>query len=129
MSIQIFRRPSLKESEFGIVEAVRFEDSGPVDLIRDKDTKGHVHQKEVNSIVVSAIIFVTVVAVFSVISTIISNYFVDKTASDPRAKNTKLDILKTRITNQNLLLSNLIFASFVILCCFLFIPLLLKGTS
>lgn len=104
----VLSRPTgLEEAEYDIVEPV---------LLSKKIKK---YSKDVILITISAIVFVTVVAVYAVFSTIITNYYTER-----RAKESKKQ--KTKDKNSDTLISNLIFAIFTILSAIILVPLLLS---
>jgi ABC-type Fe3+ transport system permease subunit len=61
-------------------------------------------------IVLSAIIFVTVVAIYDVIRNLINNYYSALALRDPRSGNSAQDIESALIANYNTLVSSAVFA-------------------
>lgn len=62
-------------------------------------------------IIISAFIFISIIAIFDVIRNVISNYYAEKTLNDPKINNTKEDIERAEIANQNALWSSIVFAA------------------
>ena len=83
--------------------------------------------REINTtilIIISAIIFISVVALYDILRNYITNKYATKALEDPRSENTKTDIAKTEIANLNGLYSSICFALIVILSAIILIPLL-----
>jgi len=80
------------------------------------------YSKTILLVVISAVIFVTAVAIYDVFRSWITNYFARKTLEDPREKNASDDIRKTEIANHNTYLSNVTFAVFTLLIAAIAIP-------
>jgi hypothetical protein len=62
-------------------------------------------------IIISAFIFITVIAIFDVIRNIINNYYAHRALTDPNSNNTQEDIERAEIANQNGLWSSIVFAT------------------
>jgi len=77
-------------------------------------------------IVISALIFITVVAVFDVVRNAINNYYAKKALKDPRSNNTKRDIERAVIANKNNFYSSVTFAFITLFISIILIPLLFK---
>lgn len=122
MVAPLFDQIRLGESKFGIEEAVRFEGSGRIDKPK-REREAHTYSKDIVLIIISAVVFVTVVAVYSVFSTIITNYWSEKAA---RKFSDKKELAKLRLNNKNSLYANLIFAVFAILLGIILVPYLLS---
>jgi len=67
-------------------------------------------QRMILAIIISAVIFVTVVAIYSIIRNIITNYYTKKAITDPKAKLTPEVIETTLIYNKYGLVSSIVFA-------------------
>lgn len=62
------------------------------------------------TIIISAIIFVTIVSIFDVFRNAINNYYAKKALLDPKSGNTQQEIDSTLIANHEGLISSIIFA-------------------
>jgi hypothetical protein len=76
-------------------------------------------------IIISAIIFVTVIAVYDVIKGALNNYFSNLALIDPNSKNTEEDINRTNIADYYALMATIIFTIVAIIFAIIAIPLLL----
>jgi hypothetical protein len=76
-------------------------------------------------IVISAIIFVTVVAIYDIFRSMSYNYYANLSLLNPESNNTLEDIQRTLIVNQGSLKANITFAIFCIVLALALIPLLL----
>jgi hypothetical protein len=65
-------------------------------------------------IIISAIIFVTVVAIYDLIRTAIDNYFANQALIDPNSHNTPDEIEAAQIANQNVFVASVVFAGITI---------------
>ncbi len=72
-------------------------------------------------IVISAILFITVIALYDVVRSAITIYFADKALTDPLSGNTPQQIRQTKISNENTFYSSVIFA----LICIITAPILI----
>src|SRR5581483_762719 len=61
-------------------------------------------------IVISALIFITIVAIFDVIRNYIINYYARLALTDPNSHNTEEDIVRTLIINRDSFISSGVFA-------------------
>ncbi len=76
------------------------------------------------TIIISALIFISIIAVFDVIKKIITNYYAEKTLKDPNLNNDTLNINRTFVANQQSLNSNIIFCLLSIFITFTLVPFL-----
>lgn len=76
-------------------------------------------------VIISAIIFVTVVSIYDIIRALITNYYAKKTLEDPVSNNTTEDIERTLLANNNAFYASFVFAGICVLTAVIFIPLLL----
>jgi hypothetical protein len=106
-----------------------------MDLIKGRDTlyeqsiHGPAKEKEIRAhtliiIIISAVIFVTVIAIYDVVRSSITAYYANLTLKDPDSNNSKQDIIKTHIANNNSLKATIWFASFAGASALVSIPLL-----
>jgi len=75
-------------------------------------------------IIISAIIFVTFVAIYDFIKGLINNYYSKKSLNDPNSYNTSEDIQRTIIANEHSLMSNFIFVLVCIIIAVILVPIL-----
>lgn len=76
-------------------------------------------------VVMSAIIFVTVIGIYDVIRGGINNYFADIALTDPNSHNSPDDIERTNIANTNALWASMVFAGVAIILAIIFIAFIL----
>lgn len=76
-------------------------------------------------IIISAIIFVTVIAIYDVFRNLISNHYASIALNDPDSDNTPEDIERTQIANQQALVASIIFAIFCIITAIILIFILI----
>jgi len=91
--------------------------------IKEEDSKRYSHT--IIIIVISAIIFVTVVAIYDVLRNYINNYYASRALRDPLSTNTVQDISRTETANRSNFVSSLIFALVCVLVALVLIPLLI----
>ena len=77
-------------------------------------------------IIISAIIFIAIVAVYDVIRNIINNYYAERALRDPKSTNTLQEIDNTLIGNYQGLIASIIFAVFSIIVAVILVYVLLK---
>jgi len=75
-------------------------------------------------VIISAIIFVTVIAIYDVIRSIIDNHYAHLALIDKNSHNTPEDIERTQIANENALWAHIVFASICIVSAIILICLL-----
>lgn len=66
-------------------------------------------------IIVSALIFITVISLFDIARNLIHNKYAKRALTDPRTKLTKTDITNTLIANHDGLLASIAFSTFCII--------------
>ena len=76
-------------------------------------------------IVISAIIFVTVIAIYDVLRIIITNFYAKAALTDPKAQVTPTDLTRTLIANYESFLATLVFALIAIFLALILIPILI----
>ena len=79
-------------------------------------------------IIISAIIFVTVVAAYDVIKTIIANYYAREALINPKSHNSKNDINRTIIANQNALIAAIVFSLVCVASVIIATPLIISNS-
>lgn len=108
----------------GAVEPGKFFDVRNEDVrndIRSEDLYAkHIHNRDQSStknitktiivIIISAIIFVTVISLYDILRNGLNNYYANIALHDPNSHNTPEDIERTEIANQNQLWSSIIFS-------------------
>ena len=77
-------------------------------------------------ILISAIIFVTVISIYDVFRNIINNYFAKLALIDPQANNRKEEIQRTIIANEDAFKSSVVFSLFCIITGLIIIWILVK---
>lgn len=127
----------LNNSLLGVADPVKF-----TDPLRPENTEllaRHVHDRTdtgskqemikytILIIVISAIIFVTVVASYDVIKTIIANYYARAALINPKSHNKQNDINRTIIANQNSLISASVFALICIASTIIATPIIISN--
>jgi len=124
MSFLPISTKNLQESLLGIGDPTKLLESRRDDLM-----SRHIHGPRESSgaillVVISAIIFITTVAVFDIIKGSINNYYSKISLTDPNSNNTNKDIQRTLIANRGSLASNFIFAMICIIIAIVIIPIL-----
>ncbi len=77
-------------------------------------------------IIISALIFVTIIAIYDVIRNAINNYYAAISLDDPNSHNNPQDIERTKIANQNALWSSMVFAAICIVSAFILIVIFIQ---
>jgi hypothetical protein len=134
----MFFRPLKFESDksalLGAADAIKF-----VDVYRD-DIDRSLYEKRIHSpeekrasmkytiivIIISAIIFVTIISIYDIFRNIISNHYAEIALEDPNADNKSHDIKSTLIANRNALTSSIMFSLFCIITGTITIYILIK---
>jgi hypothetical protein len=80
-------------------------------------------------VIISAIIFVTIVAIYDVLRNAINNYYSKIALADPKAKNKKQVIDSTLIANKQALISSIVFATVCIITAIILVPILAKQSK
>lgn len=75
-------------------------------------------------VIISAILFVAVIALYDVLRNLTVNYFADRALRDPRSNNTQQDIESTNVANENTLLASIVFALICVVTAIFFITYL-----
>ena len=128
MTFQPLKEGSLSTSLLGIVDQSKF-----TDISRNDDSyQGATHNPQSRDlkytilvIVISAVIFVTIVSIYEVIRTIIKNYYAKIALTDPMSNNKQKDIDRTIISNYDALKSSFFFALFCLVTGIILIWILL----
>jgi|SRR6516164_2747274 hypothetical protein len=112
---------SLNDSLLGSGTLTNFEilNERPIHL---SPTKQHNHL--ISIIILSAILFVTIVALYDVIRVLITNYYASIALLDPKSHNTLKDIDKTIVANNDRLQATFIFALICLIIALIFIPII-----
>ena len=76
-------------------------------------------------ILISAVIFVTAVALYEVIRVYIGNYYANTALNDPESSNTLQDITRIRVANQATFTSTVIFAFICLISALILVPILI----
>lgn len=76
-------------------------------------------------VIITAIIFVTVVALYDLLRNSLNTYFANKALMDPNSHNTPEDIERTQIANLNELWSSIVFAAICLVLAVILILVLL----
>jgi ABC-type Fe3+ transport system permease subunit len=76
-------------------------------------------------VILSAIIFVTVIAIYDVLRNAINNYYANIALNDTNSHNTPEDIQRTTIANENALWSSMIFATVCIITAIILILIII----
>lgn len=102
----------------------RYEDDvSPVEELAERRPKTHGSPRDnpksieytIFIIIISAFIFISVIAIFDVLRNAINNFFADRSLRDPNSNNTPEDIERTEIANKNALESSIVFAAIAVL--------------
>lgn len=109
-----------------LIDVSRLETDDDIDDIRlhgfdvDKNKKNNHQQKDrtlkysILIVIISAIIFVTIISIYDVLRLVLNNYFAKKALDDPNSNNDPKDVERTLIANRNQLYSNLTFSGLCI---------------
>lgn len=89
-------------------------------------THGESINKLILTVIISAIIFVTFVALYDVLKNYINNHYARIALEDPRAENSEHDIIKTEIANQESLISSMVFAGVCIVIAVISLYFIIK---
>lgn len=120
-------------SLYGMADPARFFDSNRLESRNDLYEQ-KIHSNENNSrsiiytliiIIISAIIFVTIISLFDVIRGYITNYYANQALIDPISQNTPIDITRTNLANQENQTANITFFIVCIVISIFIIPMLL----
>ena len=132
--VQPFNRSISEISLFGIANPVIDEDPIQEDIdegLYEREVRGRV-PREINSvrrtiiiILVSAVIFVTVVSIYDVFRLFIDNDFARRALFDPRSHNESDVIDRALVANEGLTQASIFFMFFCLVVAVTIIPLLL----
>jgi hypothetical protein len=126
MSFQPLKEGSLSTSLFGFSDVSKFSDISREENLFDKRIHGLQEKQSKISytliiIIVSAIIFVTIVSIYEVIRTVIKNYYAKIALTDPMSNNKQ-----TIVSNYDALKANFYFSLFCVVTGIVLIWILLK---
>src|SRR5581483_11434818 len=76
-------------------------------------------------VIISAILFVTVIAIYDVARNAISNYYAAQALRNPDSHNTPTEIEAALIANQQALIASGVFAAVCVLLALIIVPLLI----
>ena len=129
---------SLSESLLGVGDPVKF-DTGLRDIRADKDYfERNVKVRREDSpkgwstvilVIISAIIFVSIIAIYDCIRSYINGRYARASLEDPRSNNEIDNIIRTEIANENSLKSSITFAFLAIITGIILIPCLVIISS
>lgn len=134
MSFRPITSQTTGEALLGIADPTKF-----VDVYRN-DVGRSIYEKRIHGngdktqnikytiiiIIVSAIIFVTIVSIYDIFRNLINNYYAQITLEEPNSGNSETEIKSTLIANKYSLISSLFFAIFCIITSIILIYLLIK---
>lgn len=125
------------QSLLGTAVPIRFADTFRLDLREDygkplEQRRIHGPKSDKNTIlytiiiiIISAIIFVTVVALYDVINSIITSYFSNKAYNNPKSNISRQDIIQNNINNNEYKRSSSVFALLCLISAIILIPTLI----
>lgn len=124
-----YDEPYLRDADF--VETKEVTGSQPPDNdVELKAPKKEIKRYDYTSIilitVISAIIFITAVAIYDVIRIFISNHFSSKVVEDPNFDSTEEEATREKIKERYSLISGLSFALFSLIVAIILIPLIVR---
>lgn len=134
MSFRPLQEGSISSALLGAADPAKFVDVAREDIDKSLfDREIHSPEEKQSNIrytliiiVISAIIFVTVISIYDVFRSIITNYFARQALTDPSSHNKKEEIESTIVANQDALRSNIVFSIFCIITGVILIYILLK---
>ncbi len=112
--------PGIDQSLLGVganpdlIDISRYINRDFVDRAHYLAKEGNNMSKLVLTVIISAIIFVTVVAIYDVIRNVINNYYAMKALTNPEAENSEHEINSTLIANNDGFISSMVFAGICI---------------
>lgn len=128
-------RGGLSTALSGTVEPTKFMDAERYDARSDDLYSRRIHgpankpqalRHTIIIVIISAIIFVTTVALYDVIRNAINVYFANLALTDPNSHNTPEEIENVQISNQNALWSSMVFAAVCILIAICLLYIIIK---
>jgi hypothetical protein len=133
MSFQPLKEGNISTSLLGTADPGKFVDASREDLfdrrINSPEDKLSNIRRTLIIIIISAIIFVTVISIYDVIKLLITNYFARQALVDPKSQNKREDIERTIISNQDSLKSSIWFSLFCLITGIILIWILIKFLS
>lgn len=134
MSFRPLQEGSVSSALLGAADPTKFIDSSRTDVSKTLFER-EIHSPEEKPtnirytliiIIISAIIFVTVISIYDVFRSVITNYFARQALNDPHSYNKKEEIESTIVANQDALKANFWFSLFCISTGIILIYILLK---
>jgi len=134
MAFQPLKEGSLSSALFGTADPSKFVDVARKDVdknyyekkIHATQDKGTHIQYTIIIIIISAIIFVTVISIYDIFRSLITNFFAKEALTNPKSQNTQIEIERTLISNQDALYANIWFALFCLLSAIILIWILIQ---
>lgn len=77
-------------------------------------------------VIISALIFVTVIALYDIMRAAITNYYANQALTNPASQNNPVDITRTQIANDNSLWAAMVFGAFAVLSAIILIIIILR---
>lgn len=108
-----------------LIDTAKFNEKGLEDLHPQENGAG----KSILLVILSAIIFVTVVSFYDVLRTFINSIYAKIALEDPKANNTQQDIDSTEIANKEAVLASLTFFSICLILAILIVGVIYKYLS
>ena len=105
-----------------LIDMAKFNEKGLEDLHPEKTGLTN----SILLVVISAIIFVTVVSFYDVLRTFINATFAKVALEDPRAQNTEQDIISTEIANKEAVISSITFFGLSLLLGILIVSIIFR---
>lgn len=127
MSFQPLSNRGLSESLVGVADPAKFTDPFRNESreIHAGLPKGDTLKYTLIIVIISAIIFVTVIAIYDIIRNYINNKYAKISLENPDSGNTPQQIQSTLIANSNQLISSFVFALICIILALILIPILI----
>ena len=77
-------------------------------------------------IIMTAIIFITILALFELISSIVNNYYTHRAFADPRSQHSRKEVINTLIESRETINANMMYVLICAISLFLFIFIFYK---
>lgn len=120
-------RGGFKQSLIGVATPGRFVDVTDQDnRLYPKRRPGTDNSNAIILVIITAILFVTIISIYDVIRNIINNHYASKALRDPLAHNDPQDIESTLIGNKEGLIASIVFAVLCLITGGILIYILLK---
>ena len=119
--------PSSQPSLFAAGTNITIEDGGTKENPEPKHVVDKNNGNYINlflKIIISAIIFLTIIAIYNVINTAIDNYYSNIALNDPNSNNTQEEIDRTNIANYYELISTIVYAFVCLIIAIILVPIL-----